>query len=180
MASAENREALEAWFEAHLPRIQKYVGRRLRGRVRDLESASDIVQSAVREVLAQWARDGSASTQGLTGRIYRQSVRKLVDKHRHHTADKRWPAGSLLRGSRCTGIPSADLEPLETIVLREDSDRLERALERLPVHYRSVVRWAYDEGLPHAEIGRRLGRSEEASKMLLMRALVKLGEALAP
>ena len=178
MSSADDYDTLDEWFEANLPRIHLFVERRLGGRVSEMETPSDIVQSAVREVLVQLARGRRPATEGLRWRIYRQAVRKIIDKHRYHVAEKRLPAGALLSGSCLGGVTSPDRGPLEAIVAGESSERLGRALERLPKHYRSAVVWAYVDGLPHAEIGRRLGRSEDASKMLLVRALVKLGDAL--
>ena len=44
------------------------------------------------------------------------------------------------------------------------------ALESLPADYQQVLVLRYLDKLPHKEVGRRMGRSEEASRMLLMRA----------
>lgn len=178
MPSGDDRADLDAWFTANLPRILAFVERRLGGRVRTLETPSDIVQSAIREVLTQSVRSSTSPVVGLRWRVYRQAVRKIVDKHRYHQADKRVPAGGLRSGSRFSGLASPDTGPLGAVLKVENVDRLASALERLPEHYRNAVVWAYVDGLPHAEIGRRLGKSEDASKMLLMRAMVKLGEEL--
>lgn len=178
MLSGDERAELDAWFTANLPRIRMFVERRLGGRIRTLETPSDIVQSAVREVLTQAARHGDPLTVGLRWRIYRQAMRKVIDKHRYHEAEKRYPAGSLRSGSRFSGLVSPDTGPLGAVLKVENVGRLACALERLPEHYRNAVVWAYVDGLPHAEIGRRLGKSEDASKMLLMRAMVKLGDEL--
>lgn len=169
---------LDEWFAANLPRIRAFVERQLGGRVRSLETSSDVVQSAVREVLAQLARGVPLATTGLRWRIYRQAVRKIIDKHRYYEADKRMPQGGLRSGSRFTGLASPDTGPLGAVVASENLQRLAIALQRLPQHYRDAVTWTYVDGLTHAEVGRRLGRSEDASKMLLMRAMVRLGEEL--
>ena len=178
MLSGDERAELDAWFTANLPRIRTFVERRLGGRIRGLETPSDIVQSAIREVLAQAGRHRDPLTAGLRWRIYRQAMRKIIDKHRYHDAEKRYPAGGLRSGSRFSAMVSADTGPLGAVLKVENLDRLASALERLPEHYRNAVVWAYVDGLPHAEIGRRLGKSEDASKMLLMRAMVKLGDEL--
>lgn len=178
MLPGDDRADLEAWFTANLPRIRAFVERRLGGRVRALETPSDIVQSAIREVLVQFVSGGRPSAVGLRWRVYRQAVRKIIDKHRYHDADKRVPPGGMRSGSRFAAMVSPDTGPLGAIVNEENCERLAVALDRLPEHYRNAVVWAYVDGLPHVEIGRRLGRSEDASKMLLMRAMVKLGEEL--
>lgn len=178
MLPDDERAALDAWFTANLPRIRTFVERRLGGRIRGLETPSDIVQSAIREVLAQAGRHRDPLTEGLRWRIYRQATRKIIDKHRYHAAEKRRPPGGLRSGSLFSNMVSADTGPLAAMLKVEDVERLAGALQRLPEHYRNAVVWAYVEGLPHTEIGRRLGRSEDASKMLLMRAMVKLGDEL--
>lgn len=179
MLSEDERAELDAWFAANLPRIRMFVERRLGGRIRGLETPTDIVQSAIREVLAQAARHRDPLTAGLRWRIYRQAIRKIIDKHRYHEANKRHPAGGVRSGSRFSAVVSPDTGPLGAVLKVENVSLLASALERLPEHYRNAVLWAYVDGLPHAEIGRRLGRSEDASKMLLMRAMVKLGDELA-
>lgn len=174
----EQPSDLDAWFTANLPRIRGFVARRLGVRLGALETPTDIVQSAIRELLAQVARNGRPVVDGLRWRIYRQAVRKIIDKHRYHEADKRVPPGGLRSGSRFAGTVSPDTGPLGAMLAAENVERLYQALDRLPEHYRNAVTWAYVDGLPHTEIGRRLGRSEDASKMLLMRAMIKLGEEL--
>jgi RNA polymerase sigma-70 factor, ECF subfamily len=63
-------------------------------------------------------------------------------------------------------------------VRREQAVLTANALESLPDHYRQVLIMHYLEKVPHREIGRRLGRSEQASRMLLMRAAEALQERL--
>jgi len=47
-------------------------------------------------------------------------------------------------------------------------------IARLPKDYRQVIRWRFIQGLPVAEVARRLQRSESAVHMLCHRALKKL------
>ena len=62
-----------------------------------------------------------------------------------------------------------------------DSDRVKRAVKRLPESLRHVVELRLLRGLPHAEIGRRLGLTANACEVRLCRALkqlrVMVGEA---
>ena len=59
---------------------------------------------------------------------------------------------------------------------REHLELVERALDRLPAHYREVIVLARIVELPHSEIAVRLGKSVDAVRQTLVRALMKLGE----
>jgi RNA polymerase sigma-70 factor, ECF subfamily len=61
---------------------------------------------------------------------------------------------------------------------REQAVLTANALESLPPDYQQVLVLRYLEKVPHAEIGRQMGRSEQASRMLLMRAAEALEQRL--
>ncbi len=100
-------------------------------------------------------------------------------------------ARSAQRDARCDrrvgepGETSPDLahastdgpQPLRALRREERFRRLERALDEIPEHYREVIVLARLEGLGIAEIGDRIGKSPNATSMLLLRALKSLREA---
>ena len=53
-----------------------------------------------------------------------------------------------------------------------------RALDRMPDEYRQVVTLSRRGGLSHAEVAAELGKTEGATRMLLHRALARLGVEL--
>ena len=59
-------------------------------------------------------------------------------------------------------------------------DRVEAALETLEEHHREVIVLRKLEELTFAEIGERLGKSEDACRMLFARALTALTSRLGP
>jgi len=65
-----------------------------------------------------------------------------------------------------------------------DADRVQRAVQRLPESLRNVVELRLLRGLPHSEIGQRLGLTRNACEVRLCRALkqlrVLIGEPLVP
>ncbi len=61
---------------------------------------------------------------------------------------------------------------------KENKRRLADALEKLPEDYRQVIEIRSLERLPFAEVGRRMGRSEDAVGKLWFRAIEKLREEL--
>ena len=59
----------------------------------------------------------------------------------------------------------------------ERFERLQKALESLPPDYREAIRLSRIEGLKTVEIAERMGRSREAVKQLIFRALRRLRES---
>ena len=63
--------------------------------------------------------------------------------------------------------------------MTEEAERLEAALETLSPAHREIILLRKFEELSFAEIGRRLGKSEDACRMLLARAMTALTLTLA-
>jgi RNA polymerase sigma factor (sigma-70 family) len=57
---------------------------------------------------------------------------------------------------------------------REDLDRLAKAIDALKPEYRKVIVQTKIEGLSYKEIGQQLGKSSEAVRKLVSRALEEL------
>ncbi|MFO0953073.1 MAG: sigma-70 family RNA polymerase sigma factor [Isosphaeraceae bacterium] len=68
--------------------------------------------------------------------------------------------------------------PSGKAIRRERERALVLALERLPDHYREVVRWHHEERLTFDQIAGRLKTSPDAARKLWARALLRLREAL--
>ena len=69
-------------------------------------------------------------------------------------------------------------EPEAEAVRSADRERLRQALLLLPDDQRQVITLRLLQGLRHDEVGRQMGRSEEASRALLHRALRRLRRIL--
>ncbi|KPL13165.1 hypothetical protein AMJ85_00050 [candidate division BRC1 bacterium SM23_51] len=78
------------------------------------------------------------------------------------------------RPHRDVGLPAVTTTPSVILSLREELDRLERALDRLKPEYREVIVLAKVEGLSCKEIAGRLSKSPAAVAMSLSRAIVSL------
>jgi RNA polymerase sigma-70 factor (ECF subfamily) len=66
--------------------------------------------------------------------------------------------------------------PRASLIAKEESEALQAALARLPEDYRTVLRLRNWDGLPFAEVGRQMERSEEAVRKLWSRAILRLQE----
>ena len=108
----------------------------------------------------------------------------MREKGRFHSAerrDARREEASLDAGLTGPGDASALgslLTPSQHAVGREAEERLEAAFDRLSEDHREVIVLARILRLPHAEIARRMGRSDVAVRSLLSRALVVLSAEL--
>lgn len=74
-------------------------------------------------------------------------------------------------------IAAAGSSPSRILQRKERFDRLEKALARLSGDHREVVTLARLKGLTIEEIAHRMGRSPEAVKKLIARALLRLRES---
>jgi RNA polymerase sigma-70 factor (ECF subfamily) len=67
------------------------------------------------------------------------------------------------------------MQPLE---LQEDLDLLCRAMTCLPQAHQQILTWRYHEQLTFAEIAELVGRSEDAVRMLVKRAILRLAREM--
>lgn len=170
-ASQGDRDAVAALLERFLPELRAFARLHM-GPLAQLESSSDVVQSVCRRAL-----------EGLDGFEYRGEAafrkwllvactNRLRDKQRYWLRDKR--DARAVEGS--VGDQVAEFRsPSGEVMRREELDRLQQALDRMPEEYRQVVTLSRLGGLSHAEIAAELGKSEGATRMLLHRALARLG-----
>ncbi|MFO1076950.1 MAG: sigma-70 family RNA polymerase sigma factor [Planctomycetota bacterium] len=166
-----------AWWHDHLPRVRDFVRRRLRPELRNLEGATEIVQSACGELLDELRTGRTPPSRPHRWHLLRTALRKVIQKHRYHAARKR--DRRRLLDVTPEGMPGSGTNPLDRILAEERARALAAALQRLPEHYQRIVEWIHFERIPHAEAAARLGRSEDASKMLLSRAMACLATELA-
>lgn len=75
-------------------------------------------------------------------------------------------------------LPAGDPSPSGVAAANEQRLQLAEALERLPADYRQVILLRNIEDLPYEEVARRMQRSVGAVRMLWVRALAALQEAM--
>jgi len=183
-ASRGSAPAVEALLERYLPGVRAYVRLRAGPTVRHRDSVSDIVQSACREILANVDRFQYGGEAGFKAWLYTTALRRIQKRHDYHRAQKRDVAREVAAGPADTLAPDllAHYRTLTTpsahAVAREETERIERAFDRLTEEQREVVIQSRLVGLGHKEIARALGKSEGATRVLLHRALVRLAEVL--
>lgn len=172
---ATRRNDLDALLAAHLPALRAFVGRRVDKLVLSKESRSDLVQSVCREVVEHASRFEHGGGDAFRRWLRATAERKIVDRYRYYTADKR----DALREAPSAFEPQdGGRSPSQHAAAAEQAARLRLALDALPPHYRDVIRLARLESRPLAEVAMRLGRSEDAARNLLFRAIGALSDRL--
>lgn len=169
--------SLDQLLERYLPQLHAYVHLRLGAELRARESSMDVVQSVCREVLTQRGKFDFRGEERFRAWLFTAALNKLRDKHRFYHWDKRdvrreaGPVTAFEGGIARTlmGTPSQGAMAAET-------DRIvHEAIDALSEDHREVITLARIVGLPHKVLAEVMGRSEEATRQLLGRALVQFG-----
>lgn len=182
-ASQGDAGAIDALLERHMPRLRAFVRLHAGDHIKAKESVSDLVQSVCREVLediGDFRYEGEAAFRQW---LFNMAMRKIVDRARFYKAQKRDAAREVPLASQASdggpGVNQGTLfTPSREAMVLEEIDRIERAFRQLPEHYRDVITMARIYGFSNKEIGERLGKGEDAVRMLLARALTKLSGLL--
>lgn len=180
MAAAESGPSsrIEGWLEQNLPALRAYVRIHLGAALRSRESASDVVQSVCREILADVGEFAVADERSFRHWLCETARRKLVDRSRYWARLRRRSPGAILDDVSVLQAYGTASCPSDAAAAREELSRVEAAIDRLSPEHRDVILLARVLGLPHADTAERLGRSEGAVRVLLYRAMAKLGEEL--
>jgi RNA polymerase sigma-70 factor (ECF subfamily) len=182
-AARGDRQAVERLIERHLPELRAFVRLRAGEALRQRESASDLVQSTCREVLSHLERFQFPDESAFRRWLFVTAQRKIADRIDHYTAQKR----AAVREERLASENGAQDDQLATCyrrfsspsrraLVRDEIERLERAFDELTEEQREVVTLAHVAGLSRAQIAEQLGKSENAVRIVLHRALARLAE----
>lgn len=173
LAKARDQEAVEALFARAYPQLLQAarfrLGPVLRARLDTLDLAQTAYQAAFRD-LGRYRYEGKGSFSrwllGILENKIRNSLEYFQAKRRDMRKEVALDAGA--------PIAAPAWSPADALEAVEDRERLEKVMDSLPEDYRDVLVSRYYLGMPWAEIGEQMGRSEEAAQMLCNRALARL------
>jgi RNA polymerase sigma-70 factor (subfamily 1) len=179
-AGAGDDPSLDALLIRYLPRLRAFVRVRTNPLVRQLESCSDLVQSVCREVLQGASRFQYQGEGPFRAWLFRTALNKILERTRNITQQKRDVRREVPADGRTDGaeLPAHDPSASQMAAANELGERMERALDQIPEHYREVIALSRIVGLSHAEIAEQTGRTEGAVRTMLSRALVAYIDAL--
>jgi RNA polymerase sigma-70 factor, ECF subfamily len=183
VARAELFERYRHYLDA-LARAQ--LGRHLRTKC----DASDLVQQTLLEAHRDFVGFQGEHEAELLGWLRRILAHNLFNETRRYAALQRDAAREVSIDQVRAGVEQSSLalgrnlaantpSPSQDAVRRESAVQLADALAKLPEDYRTVLLLRVFEELPAAEVAERMGRTAGAVRMLQMRALEALREAMA-
>ena len=165
---------------ANLPGLTRFVRHRMGPELTSRESASDIVQSTCRELLRSASGYEERGEQSFQNWIRSAAEHKLANRARHWRAACRADGEEPIEADSAANEPASPATegPLQESLLREEAERFRRAFESLPVEYRRVIVRFQVDGASQAAIAEELGRTPEAVRKLIARAMSRLSAAL--
>ena len=164
----------------------KLAQQRIQGALRVKVAPSDLVQSTVWKATQNFSAEEFADRNGFLAwlvtilkheaadlrRRYREAQKRDLSRERplFSPETQQW----LSRLSASLSVSDACTSPRGDIL-----EELLAALDRLPTHYQLVLRLRYYQRLKFEAIGRKLGRTADAARVLHNRALKKIRDELA-
>lgn len=140
----------------------------------DRDHARDLVQEAV---LKAWKNlelyDGKRR---FSTWLFRIGVNLAISVRRRRLLEARLQDPAENRGPRARMTPPET--PVEVALLKEDTERLRRAVAALPDRYREVLRMRFVDGLSCKEIADTLETTPNTVSIVLFRAKQRLREDL--
>ena len=173
-ARSGDPDALERILARTEARLRGYVDARLGPQLRASLRNSDVLQNSYLQML-----DALPSFPGRSEDEFVAWVSQIIehDIHRQHRwfgAKKRKQPRTSERNALARILLEPPLTPSAELGGLERKALVHRALEGLEPDHAQVIRLALLEELPHKEVAERIGRSEGACRMLLMRARAAL------
>jgi RNA polymerase sigma-70 factor (ECF subfamily) len=166
-----DRDALDVLFARHAPALRRWAAGRLPGWAREVTDTDDLVQTALLHTLRRLAAIDADQAGALSAYLRQAVLNHIRDELRRRA---RRPTRQALDERTAAG----DQSPLERAIGRETLDCYERALARLGPDDREAIIGRLELGQSYAELGAALGRTPEASRKLVRRALVRLATGM--
>lgn len=176
------------WLMRYQPWLQYLARREIDSRFLGKYSASDAVQQTLLEAWKNWGQfRGTEESQRLAW-LRKILAHQLAYLARHFAGTKKRDVKrevsieqSMTSSSdRLAAIlPADDASPSLVAQRNEQTLELAAVLQQLPDDYRQVIELRHIDQLSHPEIAKQMNRSEAAVRMLWVRALARLRQAVA-
>jgi RNA polymerase sigma-70 factor (ECF subfamily) len=172
-AKAGSPDALNRLYEQCAGRVLAFIRLRLGRDLRSRLESRDILQATLVksfERIHELKADETRSLMAWLARIAEHEIRDCADFHHRQRRDR----GRETALADDAPLPALTRSALSRVILDERAARLEEAIESLTPSHRDVILLRKFEELSFAEIGERLGKTEDACRMLLARAMTAL------
>jgi len=186
LAKDGNESAFNQLCRVYGERVRWVVRLRMGGEIRSKLESMDLVQDAfvcaLRD-LGNFTYKNEGDFLRWLSRIAENRLRDHIDKLHANKRDIRKEARLNSRRPTTGESFAGTFGPIDTttpsVIMsrREDFDRLAVAIDTLTTEYRQVIVLTKIEGLSYKEIAERMGKSSDAVRMLVSRAMAALSRA---
>jgi RNA polymerase sigma-70 factor (ECF subfamily) len=166
-------QALDRLYERCTPRLLSYIRLKLGRSLRERLESRDILQATLLKSFQHLGEFRGSDGQSLMAWLARIADREIVDRADYHNRQRR----DAERESPLDEHPELTARVrsvLSQVILDERAGELEAAIDALSEAHRQIILLRKFEDLSFLEIGQRLGKSEDACRMLLARAMTAL------
>ena len=169
--------ALNLLYEHCAGRLLAFIRLRLGRELRAKLESRDILQATLLKSLAHLHELKGGQTASLMAWLAKIAEHEIRDRADYHGRDRR-DAGREVAIDDDAPIAVAARSALSQVILDEQARQLEEAMDTLSPAHREVILLRKFEELTFPEIAKRLGKSEDACRMLFARAMTALTMAL--
>jgi RNA polymerase sigma factor (sigma-70 family) len=164
-AQAGDAEARNELLGRYLPRLERWASRRLPLGLRTMLDTGDIVQEAVINALPRLNTLEVRTEKAFEAYLKRAIKNRIIDVYRRPRRQKVEPG---------TDLAARGPDQFDLVIGAEALERYERALESLKDDERQIIVMHVELGFDNSEIAAELGKSTDAARMALTRALKRL------
>ncbi|MEJ2110235.1 MAG: RNA polymerase sigma factor [Acidobacteriota bacterium] len=171
-AKAGSGDAMNLLFEHIAERLLAFIRLRMGSRLRSRMESRDILQASMLkafEHLEQLKGEKSESLMAWLARIAENEIRDQADfqGRRRRDIDRSVP----IENEEDRALKAQVRSQVSQVIFSDQMRKLEKAIEDLDLDYREIIMLRKLEELSYREIGERLGKSADACRMLLARAM---------
>ena len=175
LAAREGSEqALNRLFEQCGERLLGLIRLRMGAKLRSRMESTDLLNATLLRAFQSFDSLEARNTPSLMAWLARIAESEIHDEADRLNAQRRDAAKEVALDSGVAELAARLRTQTSRLVLSESRLRLERALGELSDEYREIVVLRRYEELGFKEIGSRLGKSPDACRMLLARAMTAL------
>lgn len=171
-------EALDELYRRCAGKLLALIRVRMGPSLRAHLQSQDILQATLLKSYEHRGEFRGADRDSLMAWLATIARREILDQADFQGRQRRDAARETGLGPAAEAVPAPVRSALSRAIWSEQAARLEAALESLPEAHREVIVLRKLEERSFADIGARLGRSEDAARMLFARAMTALTLAM--
>jgi RNA polymerase sigma-70 factor, ECF subfamily len=172
-ASPPDDGALDRLYARYAPRLLSYIRLKIGRSLREKLESRDILQATMLKSYQHLGGFRGADGRALMAWLARIADREIVDRADFHGRQRRAAAVETPLDDQ-PDVAARVRSALSQVIVNERTAQLEAAIASLSDAHRAVILLRKFEDLTFAEIAERLGKSEDACRMLFARAMTAL------